>query len=154
MQESSRGALRGFSGCLLFVAACGGSDKPHTADSAAPAADRSELQTALVETHKKVVSECFGGFGKGVPYSASFTVSGDSVTAVSLTALVESAVDLPRDCMVQRFQAMKLPAGVAPTLKVRFAVKNAQCAEPACAKDDLPCTFARDIRCSVVVDDG
>jgi hypothetical protein len=112
------------------------------------------LHAALVDTHKTAVEECFGGFGKGAPYSAKLRVDGRAVTEAAVEPLSEGHGELPRDCIAKHFRAMAVPASVDSTqVHARFAVQTDDCAVPACGERDLPCQFKRDIACSVVIDE-
>lgn len=143
-------------GCAVALAACGSTQSEQTTPTGEPTTpatsappDRSQLHAALVTAHKKAVDVCFGGFGKGAPYSADLTIDGGSVSAASFEPLNSKFPDIPKDCLEKTFKAMPM-AGASEKLHVEFAVKNDGCAEPACEKDDLKCTFERDISCSVV----
>lgn len=133
--------------------ACGGGEPqpatPTATASAAEAPGGEQLHAALVAAHKKAVDVCFGGFGKGAPYAADLTIDAGSVTAATFEPLHSKFPDIPKECLEKTFKAMPL-AGATRTLHVEFAVKNESCAAPSCEKDDLKCTFERDISCSVV----
>jgi hypothetical protein len=147
---SHRAAL----GLALLLCACSGSEATEPTSSPAGAGDRAALHEALVATHRQAVNECFGGFGKGMPYSVELAIEGGSVRSVTAASLAEKYPDLPKECVDKVFRAMAVPASVsAPSVRARLAVKNPGCAEPACADAaDLKCAFARDVRCSVVID--
>lgn len=140
----------------IALAACGSTPSEQTTPTADPTAsatsappDRSQLHAALVTAHKKAVDVCFGGFGKGAPYAADLGVDGGTVTSAKFEPLNSKFPDIPTECLEKTFKAMPM-AGATEKLHVEFAVKNDACAEPACEKDDLKCTFERDISCSVV----
>ncbi len=126
---------------------------PEPAENRQPV-DNNERQDAFVATHKKAVESCFGGFGKGAPYAGSFTIAGGSVTEATITALSEDEHgQLPADCIAKHFRDMTVPDGMADgALNGRFAVENPDCDLPACKSKDLPCTFKRDIACTVVLE--
>ncbi len=112
--------------------------------------DHEQLHAALVTAHKKAVDVCFGGFGKGAPYAADLTMESGSVTAAAFEPLNSKFPDIPIECLDKTFKAMPM-AGASEKVHVEFAVKNESCDVPACEKDDLKCTFERDISCSVVI---
>jgi hypothetical protein len=124
---------------------------PEPEPSAEPAAG-DPLHEALVETHRHAVEECFGGFGKGAPYSADLEVADGKVTAAAIEPLSDGHGKLPADCIAKHFKAMSPPGG-STHIKARFAVKNDDCPAADCGENDLPCHFKRDIACSVVVDE-
>ena len=154
-----QGTIRDLFGLTLLalLVGCGGpSSQPVTAD-AAPSAEPGgddPLHAALVDTHKKAVETCFGGFGKGAPYSARLSLADGAVTDASVEALGQGHGELPSDCLVKHFRAMAVPAAVGSTrVSARFAVATDDCAVPTCGERDLPCHFKRDIACSVVIDE-
>lgn len=142
----------------LLLVACGGTKPEPEEPKPAPPAPAAEpdslaLHGALVDTHKKAVEACFGGFGKGAPYAGTFTIAGGGVSEAAVEALSDGHGPLPADCIAKHFRAMEVPAGTADgALAVRFAVENPDCDLPACKEKDLPCTFKRDIACTVVID--
>lgn len=135
----------------VVLAACGSAEPTPTNPTSEPEAkvDPTALHAALVAAHKKAVDVCFGGFGKGAPYAADLTLEGGTVRAVSFEPLNSKFPDIPKDCLERTFQAMPM-ANATEHLHVEFAVANDACAVPTCEKDDLKCTFERDISCSVV----
>lgn len=143
---------------VLFgsIAGCGAAEPepttPTPTGEAPPAKspDRAQLHAALVTAHKKAVDVCFGGFGKGAPYAADLTLESGAVTAASFEPLNKKFPDIPIDCLDKTFKAMPM-AGASEKVHVEFAVKNESCSTPTCEKDDLKCTFERDISCSVVI---
>lgn len=143
-----------FGAASLLLVACSSSEA--TAPSSPPPStnDRAAWHEALVATHRQAVNECFGGFGKGMPYSVELAVEGGAVKSVTASSLAEKYPDLPKECVDKVFRTLAVPASAGTTtLRARLAVKNPSCSEQACADAaDLKCQFARDVRCSVVID--
>jgi hypothetical protein len=139
---------------LVASSACSGSEPAEPTSAPASGGDRAALHDALVATHRQAVNECFGGFGKGMPYSVELTIEGGSVKAVAAASLAEKYPDLPKECVDKVYRSMAVPGSTgASTVRARLAVKNPGCTEPACPDAaDLKCQFARDVRCSVVID--
>jgi hypothetical protein len=142
---------------VALVACSGGSAEPVAPEPEPTAAATAEPKTAtslrdqLVEPHERAVEECFGGFGKGVPYSAELTVESGAVTAAAVEPLDAAATAMPRDCVAKHFVGKPLsPSGT--NVRARFGVKDGSCPAHGCAANDLPCVFRHDIACSIVVE--
>jgi hypothetical protein len=159
----NKSPLRAATLALLAWMGCGEPKEPvtpkpePTAASSTPEpapqeAGADPLHAALVETHRHAVEECFGGFGKGAPYSADLVIDGGSVTEAKIEGIGEGYGKLPSDCIAKHFKAMS-PPGDSTHVRARFAVNNPDCPAAECPETDLPCHFKRDIACSVVVDE-
>lgn len=140
---------------FVMITGCGAAEPtptPAPAESSTPASgtDHQKLHEALVAAHKKAVDVCFGGFGKGAPYAAELTIASGAVSGAAFSPLNKKFTEIPTDCLDKTFKAMPM-AGESGTFSVEFAVKNEACSLPMCEKDDLKCTFERDIACSVVL---
>lgn len=143
-------------GLAGVLAACGGgetkvAEPPPTQQNEAPPSNR-EVHDALVTLHKKAVETCFGGFGKGAPYALSMKLGKGRIVSAVATALSDRHGELPKGCIEDAFTGADLAGTDANELDARFAVENPDCELPACPPNDLPCTFIRDIACTVVID--
>ena len=151
--------MRLFVALLFSLCACGGDDKKVEAPSPSPEPALEEpasfdaVHDALVDIHKEAVEECFGGFGKGAPYAVEMTLGdGKIANAVASPLAEDSHGQLPKDCIEKHFVGKELPPTDRQKISGRFAVKNDSCDRPECPPKDLPCTFKRDIACTVILD--
>lgn len=141
-------------GLLLGLAACGGAETQPAAPSQQndEPTSRQEVHDALVVIHKAAVEACFGGFGKGAPYAVSMKIGNGKIVSAEATPLSDKHGELPKDCIEKHFVDGDLGGTAEQEISARFAVDNPDCDLPACPATDLPCTFKRDIACTVVID--
>jgi hypothetical protein len=141
---------------LVGLVACSSQKKeveepPVQENDAPPSLD--EVHDALVAIHKRATEECFGGFGKGAPYSMSLKIGKGKIVGAQATPLSDKHGPFPTDCVQDEFTGSDLAGTDRNELSARFAVDNPDCDLPACPENDLPCTFKRDIACTVVIED-
>ena len=125
--------------------------KPKQENESPP--DDNAVHEALVALHKKATGECFGGFGKGAPYAMTMKIGKGKILSAEATGLSDKHGEFPADCVQGYFTGADLAGTDRNELSARFAVENPDCDLPACPAKDLPCTFKRDIACTVIIDD-
>jgi len=143
----------------LLLAACGGNakppPKPSPAKSAGPTPEE-QLHELLVQAHTSAIEECFGGFGKGVPYAVELKLDrAGTVTEAKVSEVSPEGPLVPKSlCIQPYYRRLNAPSmhGKDASVSVRAGVKNDACERPECPPNNLACVFKADIRCSVVAD--
>lgn len=143
----------------LLLAACGGNEKPPKPppepQPAGPTPEE-QLQDLLVQAHTSAIEECFGGFGKGVPYAVELKLDrAGKVTEAKVGELSPDGPMVPKSmCIQQYYRRLDAPSqhGKDASVSVKAGVKNDACERPECPPNNLACVFKADIRCSVVAD--
>ncbi len=145
----------------LLLAACGGNGKPAKPPPKPPPekpagpTPEGQLHVLLVEAHVSAIEECFGGFGKGVPYAVEMMVDRTGkVTEARVYELPDGPMVPKSFCIHQHYARIDGPSlhGKDAIVTVKAGVNNDACDRPECPPNNLGCVFKADIRCSVVAD--